>query len=924
MSRRIRNIIFFIFLTPFIILSQKNKGGSILANGNMQYEQNNYQYAIVLYEKYIKEFNSTDTVAIQKLANCYRLVKAYENALMWYKRAYALQPANEEVAYRYAESSATALNYDNAISILERLVTKNPGNKTYQKKLDGYRSLNNYSKNLSLLYNIRYLSINTDFDEYSPQIKGNRLVFVSNRPRVSAAKPSSGSPFAFLSKKQQSSQRESGWTALPFYNFFESPDTAQLSEVAPFIRYGKTFKDSKIVTGVSVRSSNDNDILQKDISNTSYIGVNETSSQILDMNLKVKLNAGPLSFTEDGKKVFYTRNKLKKYNNSFGLEIVEAVLNNNKWEARRVFPNNSTPDSWFHPALSSNGRRLYFSSNMPGGFGGNDLYFVDISDNSMSLPINLGPEVNTPGNDEFPTIKGDTLFFSSDGHAGFGAMDIFKSVKSSEGWATPVNMGYPINSSFDDFGISFNPDGKSGYFSSNRFSSDDIYAFSQIKKNTNARTSETTQQNMLLADDYFKSLYERAKGIINAPGVLNTQTANNENSGLTTKAESIVTNSSAKNSLLPKFLFGNRKNEKQSTDNNITIEAAKQPGTKDSLALQSLYKPVSIDSAVSGLAVRTEKKTPDTAFSQGTSVPSQSAIPETEKNKVPANAGSAAKNDFSNSRSDGTNNSITANTEKRKEVFAPEELNNKPVNKPAEKNNIVPATKKPELVLKSGEQKKEADGFISAKTNIDSTKTEETIKNGSTAPVTTTLPINNKTAQLNQKINSPGQKGSDKFFTEKSAFNLLPKPGKKNSVSSSDITKTDNSKTKDAKNRNAILQPEALYKKDSAADLTQKENGSSVNEGIGLLHDTSSARNIPPQTALLSENYTVVDRSKPLEVATKQKEESLNVKLETGNNSLKSESPGKISEPVKKSKKEKNVLAIQINSDSSATKEVLT
>ncbi len=136
-----------------------------------------------------------------------------------------------------------------------------------------------------------------------------------------------------------------------------------------------------------------------------------------------------------------------------------------------------------NPAISPNELMLFFSSNIPGGQGGKDLWVASrkTPNDAFGKPFNLGPLVNTPGDEMFPFMRNDTtLYFSSNGHPGMGGLDIFRSTYSNGKWNKPVNMQYPINSSGDDFSIVFHPEEDKGYFSSNRKGgkgSDDIYSF---------------------------------------------------------------------------------------------------------------------------------------------------------------------------------------------------------------------------------------------------------------------------------------------------------------------------------------------------------------------------------------------------------------------------------------------------------------
>ncbi len=139
-----------------------------------------------------------------------------------------------------------------------------------------------------------------------------------------------------------------------------------------------------------------------------------------------------------------------------------------------------------HPAISPNETTLIFSSSRKGGAGGRDLWIAtrNSASENFTAPRNLGELINTPGDELFPTLRGDSvLYFASDGHPGMGGLDIFKSVKQENGtWGEPVNMKPPINTNADDFGITWHPEGNNeGFFSSNRQGGrgggDDIYYF---------------------------------------------------------------------------------------------------------------------------------------------------------------------------------------------------------------------------------------------------------------------------------------------------------------------------------------------------------------------------------------------------------------------------------------------------------------
>jgi outer membrane protein OmpA-like peptidoglycan-associated protein len=212
--------------------------------------------------------------------------------------------------------------------------------------------------------------------------------------------------------------------------------------------------------------------------------VNSRSARLFSKNLKTKLNDGPVTFNNRGDTIYYSRNldlsnKLSKISSPRNkLGIFSAVLVDGKWTKIREFRYNNEMYNITSPCLSPDGKRLFFASDKPGGFGGSDLYYCQWRGNYWSVPVNLGPVINTAGNESYPFIdpSGD-LFFSSDGHPGLGGKDIFFSQLSDSSWLTPVHLDPPINSKYDDFGIITDTLMNEGYFSSNRNKSIDIYHF---------------------------------------------------------------------------------------------------------------------------------------------------------------------------------------------------------------------------------------------------------------------------------------------------------------------------------------------------------------------------------------------------------------------------------------------------------------
>ena len=195
--------------------------------------------------------------------------------------------------------------------------------------------------------------------------------------------------------------------------------------------------------------------------------------------LNTDMDEGIISFAPDGNLMYLTRAR-REPNSSTTVEIFTSQRSDAKWSAPVKFEiTGDTLSAMGHPAVSPDGQWLYFSSDMPGGSGGRDIWRINLTQKIGSLE-NLGEWINTPGNEMFPYVRTDSvLYFASDGHPGYGGLDLFRAeLKPSGGWAV-TNMGTPINSASDDFGITFG-EGESGFFTSNRNDArgyDAIYSF---------------------------------------------------------------------------------------------------------------------------------------------------------------------------------------------------------------------------------------------------------------------------------------------------------------------------------------------------------------------------------------------------------------------------------------------------------------
>ena len=200
--------------------------------------------------------------------------------------------------------------------------------------------------------------------------------------------------------------------------------------------------------------------------------------------VKGKTNVGSVSQVINGRFYFTAENNKADYNlkeatMTRSMIIYEAVWTKGKWKVNPLKIIKDKHYSYIHHTISKDGKTMYFASDIPGGFGGMDLYVSHLTEKGWSEPENLGENINTAENELFPFIHSSgRLVFSSNGHQGFGGMDLYVTIKTNDDWISPENMGSPINTPANDFSMYVNSDFTEGYFSSNReggMGSDDIY-----------------------------------------------------------------------------------------------------------------------------------------------------------------------------------------------------------------------------------------------------------------------------------------------------------------------------------------------------------------------------------------------------------------------------------------------------------------
>lgn len=357
----------------------------------------------------------------RRIADCYRLLYMPVNALEWYEKAISFPDVEAETYYHLGLALRTLKRYDESEQYLTRF-------HTLTRTQPMRRGLTSDDYLLSILadsarVSIKKMDINSIYSEFGPTLWNNRIVFSSNRPGKSVVRH----------RDARNNQ--------PFFDLYSAP-------IESLIKTGR--------------------------------------ADLFNSQLKSGLNDGPVSFTADGQTMYITRNTQVNPDGKSELDIMVARMKDGKWEKLLTsLPLKMKGYSIAHPSISSDDQRLFFVSDMPGGYGGMDIYYSDRKGGFLSQPINLGPHINTPGNEVFPFVSPDgRLFFASNGHPGLGGMDLYVALPVEGGFSEPFNLGPGVNSSFDDFSLYLNDDGQTGYFSSNRpggKGNDDIYAFEFVR-----------------------------------------------------------------------------------------------------------------------------------------------------------------------------------------------------------------------------------------------------------------------------------------------------------------------------------------------------------------------------------------------------------------------------------------------------------
>ncbi|WP_405411557.1 OmpA family protein [Maribacter sp. Asnod1-A12] len=391
-----------------------------------------YAEAAKLYEQALsKGEKSYSYDVLKKAGDAHYFNTDMENAYKWYNILYTRYESNisSDYLFKYAHSLKGIGNYKRSKRLL----------KLYNKKLAGEEIEKDTEQNEIVLdgllrmeekFDVDNLNINSKYSEFSPMYYGtDEMVFAS-------AKDSS----IFNTRRYK-------WNNQPYLDLFVASVNEESQDFKDAIKFSK--------------------------------------------KINTKYHEASVAFSPDNETMYFTRNnygkKLKRDKNGINhLKIYRSKKINGEWLEAEEVSFNSDNYSTGHPALSPDGKQLYFVSDMPGSIGETDIFVVDVlEDGTFSSPRNLGPEINTEHKEMFPFINDKKLYFSSDGHVGLGGLDVFEVAFDDEaGFLEVQNVGKPVNSKKDDFSFIVNEESQMGYFASNRDGGkgdDDIYSFKMLQ-----------------------------------------------------------------------------------------------------------------------------------------------------------------------------------------------------------------------------------------------------------------------------------------------------------------------------------------------------------------------------------------------------------------------------------------------------------
>ena len=419
------NKIYTILLLIAVSTSMVTAQNSKTKKADQYYDRLQYTDAAEAYGKLLKKGEGS-TYVFERLGNSYYFINDTKKAETYYKRVIKRKDVDSETVYNYAQS----------LKANGKFADYN----TYMKQFSEMKP--NDSRAIAFMKNPDYLP--KIVDESTQKYTAKNLDALNSKYSDFGGL-AIGKDFYFSSARN-TTRKTYGWNEEPFLDIYKATNV------------GGVEKDEALLKG--------------------------------DVN--TKYHESTVAITADGKRMYFDRNdyhngKYKKNDAGINqLNIYYAENVEGQWKDVQSVPFNSHDYSTSHPALSPDGKTLYFTSDRPGGKGKADLYKVTVgADGNFGAPVNLGDNINTEGKEGFPFVDANgTLYFSSDAHLGMGGLDVFAAEANGANFGEVKNLGLGVNSSEDDFAYSYDPATKEGFVSSNRpggMGSDDIYKIKKLE-----------------------------------------------------------------------------------------------------------------------------------------------------------------------------------------------------------------------------------------------------------------------------------------------------------------------------------------------------------------------------------------------------------------------------------------------------------
>lgn len=473
--RIIKSILLLLFILLYgldsSVYAQQLDRNPLLRKAYIEYQSLRFTAAIKELEKVMKK-DPSNINAIEMMAGSNRNIKNYDEALYWYGELCKEENIKPEWALYYAEALANKEKYEQSEQWYRKFLSMRPSD----RRADAFSkaNLNAFSSNAGD-YRVAYSNINTDNSEYSPMYYQNGLIFVSNR--------------------QQKNRYVFQWDRTSYSDLYIVKDLKSIVGVKLDSVNQEVNSDKTRITATEDNSENSLLSLFASSSSKSEDG---DEPYLLRSKIRSSYHEGPTALLPEGSLMFTRNNYVggKTSKSRAGVNKLKLyIASGPSWDKITSFQYNNNEYSTGHPTISPDGNILIFTSDMPRGFGGTDLYYCVRTGEGKDWgrPVNLGPKINTEGNEQFPYLhKNGKLYFSSTGHPGLGGLDIFEVVlKDLKAVGKPKNLGSDINSSLDDFGYIQNDEGKTGFFSSNRRGNDDIYQFTKLAYNVKLKVVVT-------------------------------------------------------------------------------------------------------------------------------------------------------------------------------------------------------------------------------------------------------------------------------------------------------------------------------------------------------------------------------------------------------------------------------------------------